>query len=118
MSLKNSNIISKIKRSKVTDYAALRNFDLHSHIWYILGSQKYPALDNLPATVDLPEDTLGGKELYVLNVTDENLDSVHIYSMTKVDPADASTMFSLDSRSKYDLRYSNLPNTVTSYFLM
>ena len=68
--------------------------------------------------MDWPEDTPGEKELYVLNVTDENLDSVHIYSMTNVDPADASTMFSLDSRSKYDLRYSNLPNTVASYFLM
>ena len=89
-------------------------------LWLILGSQKYPELDNLPATVERPEEegTPGGTELYVLNVTDENLDSVHIYSMTKVDPADASTMFSLDSRSKYDLRYSNLPNTVTSYFLM
>ena len=87
-------------------------------LWLILGSQKYPELDNLPATVDVPENTAGEKELYVLNVTDENLDSVHIYSMTKVDPADASTMFSLDSRSKYDLRYSNLPNTFTFYFFM
>ena len=74
---------------------------LRCHNICILGSQKYPALDNLPATVDTPEDTPGARKLYELNVTDENLDSVHIYSMTKVDPTDASTMFSLDSRSKF-----------------
>lgn len=59
-----------------------------------VSSQKYPVLSNLPANVTFSEDAAGGTTLYDVDVDDENLDSVHTFSMA-VDPPEAASMFSL-----------------------
>ena len=85
-----------MSEKKVIDLEVREN----NQIFHLLsGSQKYPVISNLPAIVDFPEDTLGGSEIFDVNVDDENLDSVHTFSMT-VDPLEAAAMFSLHAQSK------------------
>ena len=63
------------------------------------GSQKYPVISNLPNTTSLPEDTPGGSTIFIVDVSDENVDSVHTFSMT-VDPPEAEDLFSLHAPSE------------------
>ena len=94
-----SDSFSEVSNTNLTELSPLIFFNSPDSL-FITGSQKYPVLDNLPFTVDWPENTTGGTTLYVVTVADENLDSVHTFSMT-VDPPNARSMFSLDSQSKF-----------------
>ena len=67
--------------------------------FFLTGSQKYPAISNLPNTTSLPEDTPSGSTIFDVDVYDENVDSVHTFSMT-VDPPEAEDRFSLHSPSE------------------
>ena len=49
--------------------------------------------------MSFPEDTTGGTELFNADVSDDNADDIHIFSVT-VKPLDAATMFALDANSK------------------
>lgn len=73
------------------------------HFVIFTGSQKYPVLSNLPANVTFSEDAAGGTTLYDVDVDDENLDSVHTFSMA-VDPPEAASMFSLHTPSKFEIQ--------------
>lgn len=71
---------------------------MHSNIIIITGSQKYPVISNLPDSISFPEDTAGATEIFDVDVDDENLDSVHTFTMT-VEPSEATSMFSLHAPS-------------------
>ena len=57
--------------------------------------------------MSFPEDITGGTELFNVDVSDDNADDIHIFSVT-VEPLDSATMFALDANCKmvvsYDIR--------------
>ncbi|KAK3602899.1 hypothetical protein CHS0354_018765 [Potamilus streckersoni] len=61
-------------------------------------SKKRPIINNLPASLLVPENTTGGSTLFTVLVTDPDVGDIHSFTMT-VTPASGTSKFTLDSTS-------------------
>ena len=74
----------------------------------VLDADEEPTISNLPAQVDVPENSPGGMSVYSVNATDQDVDDVLSFSLKSTDPSGAP--FTCDPNtgsaySRYNLFY-------------